>query len=382
MDLTAEDALRLNVLLANELHAVRIDESSMTVYGLSPQGETVVRLNPNCRDELYLKRVRELFSSQVLGSPGGYPVYLKRWTRMGQARNSESLEKLLLLGEPEAVVAVVHSPGLDSELARRAWWAMPCADNARRLLQQAPIAAGPMGPVLAEYLIEFLPFEESHQAIIDSIRLVLQPGLIDAGARDRLWVRGRHKNTYYVGFLRAIPDELPLEAAPHPLWPAHGERLQALAAGGNAVAGLLGRVLDAPGQAFLETVRRALRKPNNQDVVVELLESIRQYFLAAAYSACPAAWPQEPEQLLEQAEQRLAGRLDDDPCGDALRELQETLPELAPQLQALCALAAVSERLVTPIFARTDAIGSLMRRKIAPVTEPLFEQLGRLQAAG
>ena len=104
MELSAEDALRLNVLLANPLEAVRIDESSMTVYALSEQGEASVSLNPRGRDDQYLKKVRELLSSQVLGSPGGYPVFLRRWTRMGQARD-HSLEQLLLLGEPEAVVA-------------------------------------------------------------------------------------------------------------------------------------------------------------------------------------------------------------------------------------------------------------------------------------
>ena len=106
MELTNEDTLRLNVLLANKPQAIRIDESSMTVLGLTPQGEVRVKLNPSGRNEPYLRKVRELLSGHVLGSPGGYPVYLKRWTRMGQMRD-ESLEQLLLLGEPEAVVAAV-----------------------------------------------------------------------------------------------------------------------------------------------------------------------------------------------------------------------------------------------------------------------------------
>ena len=105
MELSPEDALRINVLLASPIEAVRIDESSMTVHALSGKGEARVKLNPNCRDESYLRMVREALSSHVLGSPGGYPVYLKRWTRMGHARD-EILESLLLLGEPEAVAAV------------------------------------------------------------------------------------------------------------------------------------------------------------------------------------------------------------------------------------------------------------------------------------
>ena len=63
MELTAEDSLRLNVMLANALQAVRIDESSMTVQALSDQGEASVKLNLVGRDDQYLKSVRELLSS-------------------------------------------------------------------------------------------------------------------------------------------------------------------------------------------------------------------------------------------------------------------------------------------------------------------------------
>src|SRR6056297_2633860 len=145
MELSNEDALRLNVLLNQDLQAIRIDESKMIVYGLSDKGEASISLNPNCRDEQYLKQVKELISTHVLGSPGGYPVFLRRWTRMGQTRD-ESLAQLLLLGEPEAVVAVVHAPGLTHEFARRAWWAMPTAENARRMLEREVVVQSPLGP--------------------------------------------------------------------------------------------------------------------------------------------------------------------------------------------------------------------------------------------
>jgi len=80
MELSSEDALRLHVLLANELEAVRIDESQMVVHALSSEGEAKVPLNPQGRDDQYLKKVRELLSSQVLGSPGGYPVFLRTFS--------------------------------------------------------------------------------------------------------------------------------------------------------------------------------------------------------------------------------------------------------------------------------------------------------------
>lgn len=95
----------------------------------------------------------------------------------------ESLAQLLLLGEPEAVVAAVGSPGLTDELARRAWWAMEDAGNARRMLANARVRDGRMGPILAEYLLQYLPFETDPEAMMESVRLILQPGYLKTVAR-------------------------------------------------------------------------------------------------------------------------------------------------------------------------------------------------------
>lgn len=372
MELSAEDALRLNVLLANDLYAVRIDESAMILYGFSERGESKVRLNPTCRDELYIRRVREALSSHVLGSPGGYPIYLRRWTRMGQARD-DSLEKLLLLGEPEAVVAVVHAPGLTDELARRAWWAMPTADNARKMLTRDTVARGAMGPVLAQYLIDYLPFEEDHHAMIESVRLILQPGLIDAETRLRIWNKARSKNTYYVGFLLATPDDLPEPEPAHPALAPMLTALGPLADGGNVYARLLRRLLDVPGQTFLKTTDVVLRKPNNQDVTVALMEAIREYFLDAA---CPGARLQDIAEIDAQVGIRCS---DCAQCEPHLAELLRQMPNVEPLIRAALTLSAVGERLVAPVFARTDAIGTVMRRKLEPITQPLLKQLAVLR---
>jgi hypothetical protein len=44
----------------------------------------------------------------------------------------------------------------------------------------------------------------------------------------------------------------------------------------------------------------------------------------------------------------------------------------------MLALSWVCEPLMNPIFARTDAIGSVMRKKIQPVTTPIQRQLDQL----
>ena len=86
MELSNEDNLRLNVLLAQDLKAISINEGTMTVYALTDQGEAKVSLNPTTRDDQYLKIVKELFSLKITGSPGGYPSFLKVLDTHGTSR--------------------------------------------------------------------------------------------------------------------------------------------------------------------------------------------------------------------------------------------------------------------------------------------------------
>ncbi len=374
MELSAEDSLRLNVLLATPLQAIRIDESAMEVQALSESGVATVRLNPTGRDERYLRMVREMLSSQVLGSPGGYPVFLRRWTRMGQTRN-DSLEQLLLLGEPEAIVAVVNAQGLTDEIARRAWWVMPVAENARCMLECESVARGSMGPELAEFLIDYLPFEIEHHCMLDTIRLVLQPGLITAEAKAKLWSATKRKNTYYIGFMDALPDNLPDIQSPHPDWQTVEEKLSTLHAD-NPLSRQLSRCLSAEGQAFLRIARLAFNKPNNQDVAVELFKSIQQYFSEVCPNNDPSA---DIETIIEDAE-ILCDVPAVCPTTEAVQALLAVAPEQKPKVVAMLVLSWVGEALLNPIFGRTDSIGSVMRKKMAPVTEPILEQMAQLQS--
>jgi len=376
MDLSPEDALRVNVLLAGNLKAVRIDESRMTLHALSDKGEASIQLQPNCRDESYLRRVRETLSSHVLGSPGGYPVYLKRWTRMGQARDG-ILESLLLLGEPEAVVAVVNATGITDELASRAWWAVQTSDNARCMLQQAAVVEGDMGPVLAEFLVEFLPFEEEPRDQIRSVRLVLQGELINTAERERLWEKGRHRNALHVGFLQAVPDDLPEPLQPHAQWARLQPQLAALADSGNPFARQYLRLLGPAGQAFLATVERVMQKPSNQDVMVELMQALAGYssMLPLSHAGLSAI-----EALGPAADALMSGeQAQDDAASQALSALLQTLPQERQRIRAMLVLAMLDEPMLNPVFSRTDAIGTVMRKKLKPVTGPVLEQIDLLR---
>ena len=373
MQLSAEDNLRLNVLLSQELHAVRIDESKMTVFALTAKGEAKVPLNAIGKDEAYIKEIKALFSTHVMGSPGGYPVYLKRWTRMGQARD-ESLAQLLLLGEPEAVVAAVHAAGLTDELAARAWWAMPTSENARRMLEKQAVVEGETGKILAEFLLEFLPFEEEQRDMIESVRLVLQPGLISQQEKEKLWSKTKTKKSFYVGFLHAAADDLPIEVDAHPEYESINQQLLPLIEQGNAYAIMLDKVLSPKGQAFIKTIEDALKKPGNQDVVVSLLSAVSKYF----ETIVPEQFTEHDiESICSEAEALCCG--EDAQLNEVVVALEGTTDNAQKYLCAMTVLACLSVKLVNPIFSRSDAIGTVMRKKIKPVTDPVLEQLNILR---
>ena len=370
MNLSNEDNLRMNVLLHQDLHAIRIDESKMIVYGLSDKGEAKVPLKANCKDEVYIKIIKELISTHILGSPGGYPIFLRRWTRTGQSRTNESLERLLLLGESEAIVAVVNADEVTDEIARRAWWAMPTADNARCLLRHQDVVEGEMGKILAEFLVEFLPFEEEPRAMIESTRLVLQKDLISNNVLESLWKKGQRKNALHVGFLKAVPDELPIEVKEHQQ--LNDVKSQLAAIENNAYSKMLLRLLSQEGQAFLKTVESVLKKPSNQDVVILMFDTIKDYFSAIRPNE---AKYDDIEELLTDVNKYIdvsAMR------NDELNEILESAPELQSLIKTTLVLSLVNESLLMPVFSRTDAIGSLMRRKLEHIITPLLAEISIL----
>lgn len=364
VELSSEDALRLNVLIANA-EAVRIDENSMTVYGLNGEQEMKFPLNPTGRSDQYLQAVRSMLSSAVLDSPGGYPVFLRRWTRMGQIDNDQ-LDRLLKLGEPEAVMAVVCARNLSDELARRAWWCAPYSEHARRMLESKQVVEGEMGKKLAEHLIEHLPFETEPRDMLNTVRLVLQPGLIDEEQKQKLWESGERNKSYRIGFLETLSHDLPEKQPPRADIEQVRERLAALEE--NRFAQRLLQLLDEAGQSFLTIVEEVMLNPADQDVASALFNSLGRHLreLRAVEALRELA---EVEALIER-------RMGED---EALRELQEAAPELSEELRAMLTLAHVSEYLLNPIFGQTDAVGTVMNEKIEPVTLPLRQSIARLR---
>jgi hypothetical protein len=275
-----------------------------------------------------------------------------------------------MLGEEEAVVAAVHAPGLTDELAERAWWAMPTAENARRMLEKEAIVMGKTGPVLAEFLVEFLPFEEEQRAMIESVRLVLQPGLINEEEKRKLWSRARTKRSLYVGFMHTVPEDLPEAAEPHPEYEAISNTLKSLVDAGNRYADMIVRVFSDKGQRFIKTAVVALKKPADQEVVESLLDAIASFFSSVRPEQCTV---DDIDAIVNDAKQLCQ-------TDEEIQKVLRQLPELENVIRATLILSCLNVRLVNPIFARTDAIGTMMRKKIQPITDPVFEQLDILQA--
>lgn len=369
-ELAAEDSLRLNVLmLAQPVHAVRIDDSALVLHALTASGEASIQLHPNCRAAQYLAQVREFLAGHALGSPGGYPVYLQRWTRMGQT-SARNLAALLLLGEPEAVVAVAHANALTDELARRVWWCQPSMEIARWMLERESVVRGRMGQVLASFLVEHLPFEQNPDAGMHSARLVLRARLGDEQTIARLWRMAKGVPCYYIGFLDFMADQLPSDEPARADHAQLSELLAPLAA--NAWAQGLLALLGANGQTFLKAAAAVLARPLTPVVVKALLDAVGR-FLAPLQGATGGP---ELEPLFGQARALVHGQ---QPAPPGLRELLDAAPGVGPDIQAMLALAGLDHRTAEPWLRHNQAVGAQMRRKIEPLAAPINSAIETLR---
>jgi hypothetical protein len=201
---------------------------------------------------------------------------------------------------------------------------------------------------------------------------VLQPGLIGAETRLALWARGKQKNAYLVGFLLAVPDDLPDPPPARTDAAEVGEPLAALADAGNACAAQLLRLHTGSGQAFLRTAAEVLRKPGNQDVVNLLLDAVSAYLASVRPEG-------NPEADLAAVKAEVAALLEAPP--PPLLDLIQSLPGLLPEVRAMLVLSRLGYPVVRPVFSRTTAIGSLMRSKLQPITAALLAEIALLRGA-
>ncbi|MEA3292444.1 MAG: sulfur reduction protein DsrS [Pseudomonadota bacterium] len=365
--MSAEDNLRLNVLLANA-KAIRINESKMTVHGLTGNGEASIALQPTGNEDRYLRLVRELLATHALSSPRGYPVFLRRWTRLHRL-DTDRLEPLLMLGEPEAVVAVSGASSITVELAERAWWALPESEVARFLLAQKCVAGSKLGKELAAHLLEFLPFETEHADIIETVRLISPKGLIAEADLLRLWRRGTRKTSYLTGFLLGRRDDLPESPPANPALGSASKFAQAQP--DNPLLASLCKVLTEQGQNVLATCRNILGRPASHEAVVGTLAALQAYLELPDLRVRACASHEEIKAILQAM--RNGHDAFSATLGAATRD-----ERLEAKLTALLTLALSGEPLVRGYFARSTAVGSLMRKQLSPILKPVERSLETL----
>lgn len=363
MALSNEDNLRLNVLCSQPVKAIRINESSMLLTALTDKGEARIALTPNQNDDRYLREIREFLSEKYLGMPGGFPRHLSRWTRMGDANNSA--DKMLLLGEAEAIVALAYSNNVSAEQAEYAWWAYQSPEIARNLLKSPAVAQSEFGQQLAAFLLEFLPFEEKPLSVVESVQMCLQYNLISEAEKADLWARAKRKNPFFVGFLLAGPTAIPLKETAHCDMQMISEQLSEECKAQNNFAEVYLYFLSAEGRKWLKSLQLALKKPTDPDVVIALFITIDQ---SIELAIAPKRGARSIHQALEKSAQLCH-------APGAPTQIQSVCKQLKPrqidQFSSMLLLAQLGEHTLNDVFGGCDASGSVMRKHLKPLIDPI-----------
>ncbi|MCK5003216.1 MAG: hypothetical protein KAS57_09335, partial [Gammaproteobacteria bacterium] len=163
------------------------------------------------------------------------------------------------------------------------------------------------------------------------------------------------------------PDGLPVEAQSHSSYESVIEKIQMLVAENNTYALMLSRILSDRGQAFIQTAEMALKKPSNQEVVEALLNAISVYFDAIKLESFTA---DNIETIFDET-----ACICDVAESAALKQVLDVVPEMKDKIQAMLVLSCLSVKLINPVFSQTDAIGTMMRKKIKHITDPIVDQL-------
>ncbi len=342
--LSTEDALKLNVLIATSI-AIRIDTYKLVVVGLNAQfKEQVIDLNPTGDSDAYIKAVKKLLINQILGAMGGYPSYLKSWSRMGQVASS-NLASLLKLGKVEAVVAVSNATNLDKDLLKLAWWCATNTDNqaeiGRFLLTKDLCINTEVGKDIAHYLLEFLPFTQDVEQLIDTTNLILQKDLISKEEKAKLWEQGQRKTAILVGFIERMKNNLPSKVDIIPLDFKHQD---------------LQIVSSEQAQLLLGALIHILKKINQETILYRTLDALGRY-LSHPLMTCK----ESIDDIINQAD-----------------VITHDVKDEKEKLFARMLLAGVSERLVVSTISAHNLTGSAIRKKLINVLEPIQKALNVL----
>lgn len=134
---------------------------------------------------------------------------------------------------------------------------------------------------------------------------------------------------------------------------------------------MLIKAASAPGQSFLAASLDVLGGLNSQEEASAVLKAIGAYF---AKLRVRGEHSQTPQKLLGWAEITALEQVKMNAC--------YLDPQIQAQLRALYLLAHTSEEWVVPVFAQSDAGGSVMRKQIEPIVMIVAEALRVLRSGG
>jgi hypothetical protein len=183
--------------------------------------------------------------------------------------------------------------------------------------------------------------------IASSVRLILTSEAIDDYLRISLWQAGRRKTSVLLGFIQAYPLPFPSTTKPineQATWLA----LQPSNFSEDFAIEQLHQLLDC--------FDKILQKPADQDIVAQVLIAIGKVFIEF-----------RPDQIPYPDWESIVQRL---PTTPAEENNTDHTNKLFRQLQLL---SCVDEILVQDFFAHSTAVGSLMRKQLAPILNPIGE---------
>lgn len=356
-DLASQDRLRLKVLATRTVRAIRIDEDGARLTALTEEGEASVPLTPGANPTRYYRALRDYLSDTFLNLPGGYPAHIGRWTRMTSLRRDPA--RLLLLGDPEAVMAVACAGDMDAALAADTWWSAQSLEIALALLRHEQAPGWPVAPELAVYVLEYLPFEERSATVTEALGRILQPGLLEASRVAGLWQRGRRRHTWRSGFFLGHPSLFPARIDDHPRLDELQLRLRNRGLENDPVSDLLLTYCRVEGRKTLAALRDALDKPGEQEVVSLVFRELDRRMNWPGYAGSA---PRDLDSAAAMADSLVARLHQERPV------LLQCLDDAAVDaLRSLAALCVVSDEMLAPVFGGNTFSGTVMRRHLDPL---------------
>ncbi len=215
------------------------------------------------------------------------------------------------------------------------------------------------------------------QEDICTVSLLLQRGVLSEDNRLLLWEKASLKSAYYPGFLITAADDLPHKVDKHESYADLSLHLAELIEQGNSVAQCYLWCHSENGQSFFHIIKLALKRPSQQDVVVTLFNAIGQKFDSLGLS--------RSFRSIEDLQMFNSEVFDGDSSEefshltDEVREINTLFPDSKDRVLAMLGLAQMSETLLDPLFGGAECPGSVMRKRIKPVSEPLLGMVAKLE---